>query len=51
MKGRLKLMRELILFSTITLRFEARAVESLDPKVRLPFPWLDQLGLSNLLRL
>jgi hypothetical protein len=51
MKGRLKLMRELILFSTITLRFQARPVESIDNKVRLPFPWLDQLGLSNLLRL
>jgi hypothetical protein len=51
MKGRLKLLRELISFSTITLRFEARPTESIDSKVRLPFPWLEQLGLSNLLRL
>jgi hypothetical protein len=51
MKGRLKLLRELVTFSTITLRFEARPTESIDSKVRLPFPWLDQLGLSNLLRL
>jgi hypothetical protein len=51
MKGRLKLLRELIIFSTITLRFQPRPVESIDSRVRLPFPWLDQLGLSNLLRL
>jgi hypothetical protein len=51
MKGKLKLMRELITFSTITLRFQARPVESIDNKVRLPFPWLHQLGLPNLLRL
>jgi hypothetical protein len=39
------------MFSTITLRFEARPVDRIQSKVRLPFPWLDQLGLSNLLRL
>jgi hypothetical protein len=51
MKGRLKLLRELVSFSTITLRFQARAVDTIDSKVQLPFPWLHQLGLSNLLRL
>lgn len=51
MKGRLKLLRELVSFSTITLRFEARPVDHIDSKVWLPFPWLHQLGLSNLLRL
>ena len=51
MKGRLKLLRELISFSTITLRFQARPVDQIDSKVRLPFPWLHQLGLGNLLRL
>lgn len=51
MKGRLKLLRELVTFSTITLRFEARPVDRIQSKVTLPFPWLHQLGLSNLLRL
>jgi hypothetical protein len=51
MKGRLKLLRELVSFSTITLRFRARPVENIGSKVQLPFPWLHQLGLSNLLRL
>ncbi len=51
MKGRLKLLRELVTFSTITLRFEARPIDRIQSKVTLPFPWLHQLGLSNLLRL
>jgi hypothetical protein len=51
MEGRLKRMRELISFSTITVDFKPRPVETINSKVRLPFGWLDHLGLSNLLSL
>ena len=51
MEGKLKRLRELIAFSTITVRFEARGGETVGDEVRLPFPWLDQLGLSNLLQM
>ena len=50
-KGRLKLLNELVAFSTITVRFEARAVEQVNSNVQLPFPWLKQLGLGELLSL
>lgn len=50
-KGRLKLLKELVTFSTVTVRFEARPVEHIDSKVQLPFPWLKQLGLGELLSL
>ena len=51
MEGRMRLLKELIAFSTITVRFEPQPTETVDSKVRLPFPWLDELGLSNLLNL
>lgn len=50
-KGRLKLYRELIAFSTIAVTFQAAPVEKIAGSVDLPFPWLRQLGLSNLLNL
>jgi hypothetical protein len=50
-KGRLKVLNELVAFSTITLQFEARSTDQVDSTVRLPFPWLDHLGLGELLRL
>jgi len=50
-EGRLKLLRELVAFSTITVQFAPRATDTLQPAVRLPFPWLDQLGLAQLLSL
>ncbi len=51
MEGKLKLMGELIRFSTITLQLKPRPVDKIDSKVKLPFPWLDQLGLPHLLNL
>lgn len=51
MKGRLKLLTELVHFSTITVTFSARPTDHVDSKVRLPFPWLDTLGLGELLRM
>jgi hypothetical protein len=50
LKGRLKLLRELVAFSTITIHFSAPAVETVESRVNLPFPWLSELGLSSLLR-
>lgn len=52
MKGKLKLFDELIAFSTITVRVQQQSTqEHLTPRVTLPFPWLQELGLSNLLNL
>lgn len=51
LKGRLKLLSELLAFSTITLEFQPRATENVERSVNLPFPWLQQLGLGQLLSL
>lgn len=52
MEGKLKLLKDKIAYSTITVVFEGRgAALSGASKVRLPFPWLGQLGLVNLLQL
>jgi hypothetical protein len=50
-KGKLRLLRELIAFSTITVNFQARPVDKVSSQVKLPFPWLETLGLQELLRL
>jgi hypothetical protein len=50
-KGRMKLYSELVAFSTITINFQARPVEKISSTVELPFPWLQELGLSRLLDL
>lgn len=51
LRGKLKLLAELVMFSTITVVLEPKSTEHIDPKVRLPFPWMDRLGLGELLRL
>jgi hypothetical protein len=50
-KGRLKLLGELVAFSTITVNFRPHAVDRVNPDVPLPFDWLRQLGLPTLLSL
>jgi hypothetical protein len=50
-KGKLKLLGELVSFSTITARFQPRPVDKVDSTIDLPFPWLHQLGLTRLLNL
>lgn len=50
MKGRLKLLSELANFSTISVTFAERTSQ-IQSRVRLPFPWLNQLGLPSLLSL
>ena len=51
MEGRLKLLKDKIAFSTITVTFDARAASLRTMPLRLPFPWLSSLGLPTLLRL
>jgi hypothetical protein len=51
MKGRLRLLAELVAFSTITVNFQAKPRDQVGSEVRLPFPWLGELGLVPLLNL
>jgi Domain of unknown function (DUF4349) len=51
LQGRMKVLTELVRFSTISVRFQARATDSVSKDIHLPFPWLQQLGLPNLLQL
>lgn len=51
-EGRLKFLRDRAAFSTITVSFQPRPRESIDPTgPRLPVDWLNNLGLSRLLTL
>lgn len=50
-KGRLKLLQELVAFSTITLVLQPRPVDHVGSTVRMPFDWLGGLGLGSLLNL
>jgi hypothetical protein len=51
MEGKLKRLRELIAFSTITVHMRAPESDKVGSTVRLPFGWLDELGLPGLLSL
>jgi len=51
MEGQLKLLKDKIAYSTITVTYAARGSTIEATKVRLPFPWLSSLGLPSLLRL
>jgi hypothetical protein len=52
MKGRQRFLADRISLSTITIRFQALGTEgSGRDGFTLPFPWLDEIGLSNLMRL
>jgi hypothetical protein len=49
-EGRLKYLRDQIAFSTVTVTFTPRREEAVaQGAFRLPFPWLDRLGLARLL--
>ncbi len=50
-KGKLRLMSELVSFSTITVSFRPAVSDKVNSKFRLPFHWLNDLGLSKLLSL
>jgi hypothetical protein len=51
MEGRLKVLRDKIAYSTITVSFEPRSAALHTMPLRLPFGWLNELGLPHLLRL
>jgi hypothetical protein len=52
MRGRLRFLQHRLAFSTITVHFQPRPQETVSPDIfRLPFPWLDELGLRTLLNL
>jgi hypothetical protein len=51
MKGRLKYLSELIAFSTIQVSFQPRPIDQVSSEVKLPFRWLEDLGLPRLLDL
>jgi len=50
-RGKIRLMSELVAFSTITVTFRPAATEQVNSKFKLPFPWLEDLGLSRLMTL
>lgn len=50
--GELKSLSDRVAFSAITIDFQPRAAETVhDEAMRLPFPWLGELGLARLLDL
>ncbi|HEX6274984.1 MAG TPA: DUF4349 domain-containing protein [Polyangiaceae bacterium] len=51
LKGKLRLLSELVAFSTITVNFRARPRDQVGSETRLPFPWLNELGLVPLMNL
>ena len=52
LEGQLKLMKDKIAYSSIAVNFAARGNEALrDMPLRLPFPWLQELGLPRLMSL
>jgi hypothetical protein len=50
-EGKLKLFRHRVAYSTLNIAFQARGSKVETRPLRLPFSWLDQLGLPNLLQL
>jgi Domain of unknown function (DUF4349) len=50
-EGKLKLFRHRVEYSTINVTFQARGATVETRPLRLPFSWLDRLGLPNLLQL
>jgi hypothetical protein len=51
LEGKLKYLRDRVMFSTITVSFQPKQSDSVKPSVRIPVVWLDQLGLGRLLNL
>ncbi|MCW8140744.1 MAG: DUF4349 domain-containing protein, partial [Planctomycetota bacterium] len=53
LKGRLRFLQDRLAYSTVTVHFRPRPTEQVgQPDVyRLPFSWLDELGLPSLLNL
>jgi hypothetical protein len=50
MEGKLQLFADKVAYSTVTVRFQPLQSSDVHVMARLPFPWLQQLGLAPLLR-
>jgi hypothetical protein len=50
LNGKLKLLRDRIAFSTITVTFERTEPQRVRSKALLPFPWMRTMGLAPLLQ-
>ncbi len=50
LEGRMRYLRDRVSLSTITVVFTDRSTDQPNRRVNLPFPWLDQIGLSHLLQ-
>ena len=48
-EGKLKLLRDRVAFSTITVSFEHMEPQRVKTRALLPFPWMQTLGLGPLL--
>jgi len=51
LEGRLKVLKDKVAFSTITVAFEPRGATLTASRPKLPFPWLGTLNLPSLLSL
>lgn len=49
-EGKLKLLRDRIAYSTITVTFEQQQSQQVKSQALLPFPWMTTMGLSPLLQ-
>jgi len=50
MEGKLQLFADKIAYSTVTVRFQPLSTSDVHVMARLPFPWLQELGLGPLLQ-
>jgi hypothetical protein len=51
LEGKIKVLKDKIAYSTITVSFEPRTSSVQSTRAPLPFPWLKEMGLPNLLLL
>lgn len=51
LEGKIKVLKDKIAYSTITVAFEPRTSNVQATRAPLPFPWLKEMGLPNLLSL
>ena len=51
LEGKIKVLKDKIAYSTITVAFEPRAASVQATRAPLPFPWLKEMGLPSLLTL
>ncbi len=48
-KGRIRFLKDRVSMATITVRFRVVVRAAVDPDFKLPFPWLNDLGIDALL--